>query len=227
MIQDLGYHHWTSGTESCLTTNQSSGHLDPQFSKIKEEISVSLPKFSEMLNGTPSSMEGYGLVATTSTTAHMKNEHKDINALNEKLLLKTLFSGDFYSNNAQNYSNFGGTGVPSRGNFSQIYPSINISNLNQSSNSAAISSSLDISAQSLDLLASARSFSAGLSHGAQDLGLGRFADNLSFRLDHMQHPTDRSSCSNSSNVSISFFLLFIYLENLDGTTTLTLDSTFN
>ncbi|XP_061350686.1 transcription factor bHLH110-like [Gastrolobium bilobum] len=197
MIQDLGYHHWTStDAERCL-----------EFSKIKEENSVDFPKFSEMLNR-PSSMEGYQLACTTSTTNNqMKNiEHKDMNALNEKLLFKTLLSGDLYSStSAQNYPNFGGTSMPSRGNFSQIYPSINISNLNQSTtyNSTEISrSTLDMNTQSLDLLTTARSYSEGLSQHSQDHdGLGRFPDNVSFHLHQMQLSNDRSSCGNSSNPS--------------------------
>ncbi|KAE9603563.1 putative transcription factor bHLH family [Lupinus albus] len=195
MIQDLGYHHhqWTSDAESCLA-----------------------PRFSEMLNNTTSNMEDYqyhNRFHSTSTTEinRMKNnsEHKDMDSLNEKLLLKTLFSGDIYSTKAENYANnnFGGGthGVPSRGNFSQIYPSINISNLNplSSSSTVPISSPLNImsTAQPLDLLTSPTSFPAGFNHPShsQDHGFGN--DNLSFRLHHMHQPSHRSSCNNSSNLS--------------------------
>ncbi|KAI4316848.1 hypothetical protein L6164_024788 [Bauhinia variegata] len=192
MIQHLGYLWGSSDGESCISSSQRNHDIDLQFSKIKEEISSeTFPKFTEILNS-PSCMEHYRAAPTTS---HIKNESKDFNALSEKLLLKTLSSGgDFYST-----GNYGmGVGVPSRGSFSQIYPSINISNLNQSS-PAAISSSLDINMQSLDLLSSPR-FNGGLmSQRSQDgLGLGTFTDNLS---SHMQqrHPTDRSS-SNPSHL---------------------------
>ncbi|XP_028803039.1 transcription factor bHLH110 isoform X2 [Neltuma alba] len=182
----LGY-QWASAEEREVSSTQSDHDLGLQYSNIKEEISDVFPcKFTEMLNSTGSSME-----------------HKDFNALSEKLLLKTLSSGDFYSTSENFANNFGGgmgMGVaPSRRSFSQIYPSINISNLNHSS--PAISSSLDMNMQSSDLLNSAR-FNGGLSQHTQD-GLARF-DNVSFRLDHMhQHQIDRSSC-NSSNIPSHF-----------------------
>ncbi|CAL0327018.1 unnamed protein product [Lupinus luteus] len=189
MIQDLGYHnHWTSDAENCLT-----------------------PTFSEMLNGTPSNMEDYKYHnpghSTSTATNQMKNsnECKDMNALNEKLLMKTLFSGDIYLTSAENYGNFGAThhGVPSRGNFSQIYPSINISNLSHSSTSTPISSSMSImgTTQPLDLLTSPTSFPAGLSHRSHSQDHCFANNNLSFPLDHMQQPNDRSSCNNSGNLS--------------------------
>lgn len=203
MIQGLGYHHWTSSTDaeslSSSSNNnqlQSSTHYNldssSQFSKsTKEEgISFGFPKFSEMLN-TPSSM---------ILKNNNNEQNKDVNAL----MLKTLFSGDnLYSTTSsadQNYPNFG----------SQIYPTINISNLkNQNQSNCA---ALDMSMQSLDLLSQ--------QHSQQDHHglLGRFnnTDNLSFGLHgHMQqhHPTDRSSCS-SNTVSIYSFLpslIFIFL----------------
>ncbi|OIV97616.1 hypothetical protein TanjilG_12373 [Lupinus angustifolius] len=176
---------------------------------IEDLESCIAPKFSEMLNNTPPNMENYQyhnqFDSTSTATNRMKNnnEHKDMDSLNEKLLLKTLFSGDIYSTKAENYANFGG--VPSRGNFSQIYPSINISNLNHSSSTSTlpISSSLNIitSSQPLDLLTSPASFPSGLNHRShsQDHGFGN--DNLSFRLHHMQQPSHRSSCNNSSDLS--------------------------
>ncbi|KAE9586750.1 hypothetical protein Lal_00004474 [Lupinus albus] len=186
MIQDSGYHHhWTSDAESCLA-----------------------PTFSEMLNSTPSNMEDYKYhnpIHSTSTAINQmknSNECKDMNALNEKLLLKTIFSGGMYSTSAENYGNFGAThhGVPSIGNFSQIYPSINISNLNHSSTSTPISSSLNNmgTSQPLDLLTSPTSFPVGLSHRSHSQDHGFCNDNLSFRL---HQPTDRSSCNNSGNLS--------------------------
>ncbi|CAL0305843.1 unnamed protein product [Lupinus luteus] len=185
MIQGLGYHHqWTSDAESCLA-----------------------PKFSEMLNNTPPpNMENYEyhnrFHSTSTATNRMKNnnEHNDMDSLSEKMLLKTLFSGDIYSTNAENYANFGGGthGVPSRGNFSQIYPSINISNLNPLSSTTTVPVSRS---QPLDLLTSPTSFPAGLNHRSHSRDHGFGNHNLSFRLDHMQQPSHKSSCSNSSNLS--------------------------
>ncbi|KAI9118339.1 hypothetical protein K1719_010671 [Acacia pycnantha] len=193
----LGYHHqWASGEESCVRSTQSDQYdLDLHYSKIKEERPDVFPcKFTDMLN---------------SNTGSSNMENKDFNALSDKLLLKSLSSGDFYSTStSHNFANnFGGGGgglgmgvTPSRRtSFSQIYPSINISNLNNhSSNSPAISSSLDMNMQSSDLLNSAR-FNGSLSLHAQD-GLAGF-DNVSFRLDHhmhQHHQIERSSCDLSN-----------------------------
>ncbi|KAJ7966788.1 putative Transcription factor [Quillaja saponaria] len=195
MIQDLGssYQLWSSASNtsssnggSCLTS-QSSTHHDHHLhlSKIKEENSSdAFPKFTEMLN------------TTTSPSRLDHDQHKDLNVeyLSEKLLLKTLSTGEFYSNAHQNYhSLIGGTvqGVPSRGSFSQIYPSINISNLNNhQSSSSPISSSLDMNLQAMDLLTSSRFTQSSHDHV--------------LRLDHMHHPiNDRSSCS-PSNISPHF-----------------------
>ncbi|XP_057434980.1 transcription factor bHLH110-like isoform X2 [Lotus japonicus] len=139
----------------------------------KEEISIFPPKFSEILN--------------TPSTAQMKSEQRD---MNEK---KLLHSAQSY------YPNLSGT--TSRGNFSQIYPSISIS----PTYSTSVSSSFGMSTQSLDLLTPTGSFSAGLSqHSQDDHDLGAFSDhNLSFSLHHMQHPNHRSSCSNTTNIQPS------------------------
>lgn len=99
---------------------------------------------------------------------HVKNEHKaNLNELSEKqLLLKTLSStcqinghhistGDYLSCTNGNLG--AGTtthrnhvhGMRGRGQFSHIYPSVNISNLNQPS-STTLSSSLDMSLRDLN-----------------------------------------------------------------------------
>ena len=143
MIQDLGYHHWKSDAETCLTNKDMS----------------------------------------------------------ERHLLKALFQADLNSTSAQSHPSYGGKGVPSRGNFSQIYPSINVSNLNHSSPSPAISSMQYLN----QLTSTTQSYSGNWSQcTSQDHGLGEFTENLFCGLDQMQHSIDRSSsCNNSSNVSIS------------------------
>ncbi len=180
MVQDLGF-HWIGNAGN--STNQSAH--DQHLSKIKEELSESFPKFTEMLNSSSSSIEDQ---YHFSPTSHKKN-------------IKTISSKGIYSNNAQNCTSFGGVAMPSRGNYSQIYPSINISNLNQSP--SAISSSLDMNLQALNLLTSSEKYSGSFSQASHDSTLGVFKASPSFGLDHMQQLTHmyRPSCS-PTNVSI-------------------------
>ncbi|KAL1209416.1 Transcription factor [Cardamine amara subsp. amara] len=98
--------------------------------KIKEELSSSttsdhqqgIPKFTDMLN-------------SPVITNYLKiNEHKDYT---ENLLLKTVSSGfpingDYCSSLPSSSSSSSPSSQSHRGNFSQIYPSVNISSLNES-----------------------------------------------------------------------------------------------
>jgi hypothetical protein len=185
MLQDHSSFHWTSNAGSITSQSAHDLHL----AKIKEEFSESFPKFSEMLNSTSSSIEDYHFPPPT----HIKNEQKNLNIdLSEKLLLKTFSSKGFYSN-AHNCASFGSEAVGCRGNFSQIYPSINISNFNQPP--SAFLSSLDMNFQALDLLASERPYSDSF---------GVFKEGPSFGLDHMQQ-LHRPSCSPSNVSNLLFF----------------------
>ncbi|XP_057988430.1 transcription factor bHLH110 isoform X2 [Hevea brasiliensis] len=194
MIQDLGF-PWNSNA-GCFT-NQSAHDL--QLVKIKQELSESFPKFTEMLNN-PSTVEDSHL----SSTSYIKDEEKDMTDLSEKLLLKTISSGfpinghqfspaQIYST-AHDCSNLGNS-IPRRGNFSQIYPSINISNLNRSTPS--ISGSFDMNLQALDLLNSTR-FSRSFGEPSHD-NLGIYKDSISYGPDRMQMP----SCSPSKASSFT------------------------
>lgn len=187
MLQDHSSFHWTSNAGSFTSQSAHDLHL----AKIKEELSESFPKFSEMLNTTSSNIEDYHFPPAT----HIKNEQKNLNIdLSEKLLLKTISSKGFYSN-AHNCASFGSEAVGSRGNFSQIYPSINISNFNQPP--SAFLSSLDMNFQALDLLTTERPYSDSF---------GVFKEGPSFGLDQMQQ-LHRPSCSpsNVSNLLFSFW----------------------
>uniref|UniRef100_A0A5B6YJR3 BHLH domain-containing protein n=1 Tax=Davidia involucrata TaxID=16924 RepID=A0A5B6YJR3_DAVIN len=160
MIQDLGF-HWPN----------------------KEELSDSYPKFTEMINSA-TRIEDFHMQPTIS---YVKNEQKGLDDLSEKLLLRTFYSGcqinggpggrEYYSN-AQNCGRSRNT-LGSRGNFSQIFPTINISNLNRSS--SAISSPLDTNMQLFTNLSQP-------SHGL-------FKESLSYGFDHMQQSTHRPSNS--------------------------------
>lgn len=111
--------------------DQSSYHHHEGLLKIKEELSSSttsdnqqdIPKFTDMLN-------------SPVITNYLKiNEHKDYT---EKLLLKTISSGfpingDYCSSlPSSSTSSSSPSSQSHRGSFSQIYPSVNISSLNES-----------------------------------------------------------------------------------------------
>ncbi|GLT73588.1 hypothetical protein SLA2020_454350 [Shorea laevis] len=183
MLQESGF-HWS--------TSQSAHEL--HLSKIKEEFSESFPKFTEMLNSSTSSSSIEDYHFPPATTSHIKNEQKNLNIDlgGDKLLLKTISSKGFYSNAPHNCASFGSDEavVASRGNFSHIYPSINISNLNQPP--SAFLSSLDMNLQAFDLLTSER-YSGSFSQPSHDTTFGP-----SFGLDHHMQQLHRPSCSPSN-----------------------------
>ncbi|KAG7593108.1 Myc-type basic helix-loop-helix (bHLH) domain [Arabidopsis thaliana x Arabidopsis arenosa] len=110
--------------------DQSSYHHHEGLLKIKEELSSStisdhqegISKFTDMLNN-------------PVITNYLKiNEHKDYT---EKLLLKSISSGfpingDYCSSLPSSSSSSSPSSQSHRGNFSQIYPSVNISSLSES-----------------------------------------------------------------------------------------------
>lgn len=204
-----------------------SAHDQVQLARIKEELASSsvhhsnYPRFTEMLNSTSSSSIEDLHLLHHSNDDYLKNEQRN--------LLRTFSSGcqingfqlpsaagggggdGFYSSPQQKYyscpmSATSGT-TAARGTFSQILPTINISNLNQSaasSNSTLSSSSLNMNLESLDLFNSAR-FSSGYSQSPHD-HLGLFKGNLPYSLQNMQlqlSPSRPSSCP--TNVSSSAF----------------------
>ncbi|KAB5568216.1 hypothetical protein DKX38_002009 [Salix brachista] len=191
--QDLGFQHWN---DNAGNFRSHSAYHDLQLSKIKDELSSdSFPKFTEMLNSPSSTIEDPHL----SSSSYFKDEQVDL-SLSEKLLLKTIspgfprngghdqFSPGEISSCDHNGSSFG-SDIPGRESFSQIYPSINISYLNQPS-SPLISGSFDMNLQGSDLLTSTR-FSGSFA----DDSLALFKDNLSFGLERMQQSVQRPSCS--------------------------------
>lgn len=212
MTQEMGF-------GSSFTT--LSAHDQVQLARIKEELTSSsvhhssYPRFTEMLN-----REDLHLLHQSSDD-YLKNEQRN--------LLRTFSSGcqingfqlpaaaaaaaaegGFYSSPQQKYycpmSPSSGT-TAARGTFSQILPTINISNLNQSaasSNSTLSSSSLNMNLESLDLFNSTR-FSAGYSQSPHD-HLGLFKTSLPYSLQNMQlqlSPSRPSTCP--PNVSSSPF----------------------
>ncbi|KAF8406470.1 hypothetical protein HHK36_008557 [Tetracentron sinense] len=193
MIQDLGF-HWAS--HAGTFTNHSADEL--QLEKIKEELSDYFPKYNEMINSS-SNVEEFHLPCTS----YIKHRQEDLHDFSEKLLLKTIPSscqvnglqvsaGDLYSN-AQNSGRFGGVTTSHRGNFSQIFPSTNISNMNPLS--SPFPSSLDMNLQALDLLSTTKLSGSFTQPSNNNLGL--LKENLSFSLNHMQESSQRLSNSQS------------------------------
>eukprot|EP00257_Ricinus_communis_P015864 XP_015573858.1 transcription factor bHLH110 isoform X2 [Ricinus communis] len=206
MIQDLGF-HWNVNSNNAaavsLTNHQTSHDHDLQLGKIKEEdeLSDSFTKFTEMINST-SAASNTDQDSHLSSTSYIKDEQKYMTDLSEKLLLKTISSG-FPINGHPQFSpslicSSFGSPIPSRGNFSQIYPSINISNLNRST-SPSISGSFDMNLQALDLLTSTR-FGGSFGQPSHD-NLGIYKDNISYDFDRMQN--HMPSCSHSKISSIT------------------------
>ncbi|GMP44893.1 hypothetical protein CsSME_00013634 [Camellia sinensis var. sinensis] len=203
VIQDLGF-QWANGN---FTTTQSTSH-DLHLARKGDLPEDHYPKFTEMIHSnttSSSSIEDFHL--QQQATSYAKNEQRDLNDLSEKLLLRNfsgcqingiqLPAGEFYSGGG------GGATVapPSRGNFSQIFPTINISNLNQSS--SAISSSMDMNMQALDLFTSGR-FSGCLNQVSHD-NLGLYKDSLSYGVGHMHQQSSHNRPSNSPTSKISPF----------------------
>ncbi|XP_011048802.1 PREDICTED: transcription factor bHLH110-like isoform X2 [Populus euphratica] len=193
MFQDLGFHYWNNNAGNF----SSHSAYDLQLSKIKEGLSSSdsFPKFTEMLNSPSSTIED----PHVSSLSYIKDELKDLSLS----VLETISSGfpinghDQFSpreisSSHHNCSSFG-SATPSRGSFSQIYPSINISNLNQPS-SPLISGSFNMNSQALDLLTSTR-FSGSFPLPASLDPLDMFKDSLSFGLDSIQQSNQRPSRS--------------------------------
>lgn len=186
MIQDVGF-HWS----------------------IKDELTSdsNYPKFTEMINTSPSS-------SIEDLHLHNLNDQRNLNdMMSEKLFLRN-FNGlhlpppdNFYSNG--NPHNGTSTSAPSRATFSQIFPSINISNFGQSS--SIISNSLGMSLEALDLFNSPR-FSGSFSQPSSHDQLADLSYNC---VDHLQQWSHRPTTSPSKVGTLlifftySFFLYFL------------------
>lgn len=193
MIQDLGF-----GTSF---TSLSAHEL--QLARIKQELSSSssdisnYPKFTAMLNSPSSSssieLDSHLLYPSSSSCSYnIQNDQ-------QRDLLKTFSSGCQINGLHQ---------LPAtRGTFSQIFPTINISNFNQSASNSAVSSSssLDMNLEVLDLFNSVR-FSGSLSSQPSQDYLGLLKSSLPYSLDNMQQQS-RHRPSNSSPTHVSLYIL--------------------
>ncbi|KAL2513000.1 Transcription factor bHLH [Abeliophyllum distichum] len=193
MTPEMGLFHWANPT----------GNL--QSARIKEEFSDNFnPKFTEILNSQSSSIEDFRV---NPSSYNKNNELRDfpLNDLSTKLLLRTLVSGNLV--NGQNfspgnlYSNSSSTGINGamqngRG-FGQIFPAVNVSNLNQSP-LANSTGTLDMNLQALDLLTASK-FNGNFMSPNE---LGLYKEDLCYGLDHMQQSSQMPmNCPNKISSS--------------------------
>lgn len=178
MLQHMGFQWANSG-------NSNNGELSSYpYPKKFTEMMIN-HEFTEMMinHGSPSP-------SSSSNTQDFQLQQNELREMSEKLLLRSFSSGcqikglQFQAGNS------------SRGSFSQILPTINISDLNRSSNSG-ISSSLDMNMQPLDLFTSDRRFSGCLSPASTDIH-GFYKDNLYYGADHIQQSRPSNSPSKIS-----------------------------
>ncbi|KAI3686657.1 hypothetical protein L1987_80340 [Smallanthus sonchifolius] len=194
----------SNSTENFMT------HELQRLSRMKDEFSSSEsypPKFSEMINSSPtSSIEDLHL-----------NPSPGYNN-NQELLLRTFSNGcqikggqlidQFPDDTSNNHYQNSSSRTTSRGTFSQIFPTINVSNLNQSS-VAVSSNSFDMNLPALDLFGSPR-FDGNFSHHPSSFNiphhLGSFFKDtcLSYGLDQMHQPNHTPVICNSKLSSSSF-----------------------
>lgn len=190
MIQDLGFHTHQSPTEVL------------NFTKIKEELPNSFPKFGEMVDN-HSNVEELHLVP--SIGSYMKHGQQPFRDLSENLCWLSsnsseglqLLAGDSYSN-ARESEGYGSAYTSSRFNFSHGFPSANLPNLDFSS--SLVSNSLGLNLQTLDLLASAN-YGGGSSKSSHN-DLDPFKESMPLDHDHMQESSHNPS--NSSKMTSAF-----------------------
>lgn len=189
MIHELGL-PWNTNNNSNVTSINNPiesfmTHELRRLGRTKDEFSgsESYPKFTEMIiNSSP-----------TSSIEDMQ--------LKPDVLFRTFSNGCQIESN-YDYQN-GSSRSSSRGSFSQIFPTINISNLNQSP-----ANSFDMNLPALDLFGSPRfngSFSHPSSFNPHQLG-SFFKDTcLSYGLDQMHQPHRPAICPSK----VSFFSLYL------------------
>ncbi|GJU87624.1 Myc-type, basic helix-loop-helix domain-containing protein [Tanacetum coccineum] len=205
MVEDMGFPYSGIGFPIDNLVTQELQRL----ARIKEEFSVaeSYPKFLELLNGSPTTSSIEDLRPQPYSAAYMKTDHHDqqisYSNNNQDFLLTNFLNGCQIKGgqlvNDQNSSN---------GTLSQIFPTISISSLNQSTTSSSSSSSSAISSSSFDMnclpaldhFGSPRfdaSFSRPSSLNANNLG------GFSYGLDRMNQPNHKPSVCPSKISSVS------------------------
>lgn len=194
MAPDMNF-NWANTTGN-LTSNQSAQDL--QLSRIKEEFSDSCYlKYTELLSSSP-------LSRTDELSPRNEQRNLQSNDIGTRFLLKSLSSGNLMNkiqlSPGDLTSYYSGNGpIYNGGGISQIFPSINFSNLNQEG--LTNPGSLDMNLQALDLLTSSR-FSGNFSPPPQNqIGTNYYS------IDHMQQPY-LTPLYSSNKVSIYLFIYF-------------------
>lgn len=185
-----------------------------RLARMKDEFSSSesYPKFSDMINSSPTS---------SIEDLHLNPSPRYNN--NQELLLRTFSNGcqikngqlvdQFPDDTSNNHYHNSSSRTRSRGTFSQIFPTINISNLNQSPSGAICSNSFDMNLPALDLFGSPR-FNGNFSHPSSfsipHHQLGSFFKDtcLSYGLDQMHQPNHTPVICHGK---VSFFLFILFV----------------
>ncbi|KAI3521961.1 hypothetical protein L1887_11437 [Cichorium endivia] len=207
MVQDFGF-SWIMGTDNGMRypTETFMAHELQRPAKIKDEFSVaeSYPKFLELLNCSPtSSIEDLHVHPYSSYMNNDRHQQLSYSNNNQDFLLTSFPNGCQIDVgqllNDQKCSNR---------TFSQIFPTICISSLNQSSSSSSSSSSSAISSNSFDMnclpaldLLGSPNFNGSFSHHSSLHSHN--LRSLSHGLDRMHQPSHRPSVCPSKISSVS------------------------
>ncbi|KAL6511799.1 hypothetical protein OROGR_021396 [Orobanche gracilis] len=185
---DLGFHNWANNTTPNFTTNRSA--QDEQFSRIKDELSDHYYR---------------GYTELSSRSQRPDNQLRYIQPRHDfgmKLLPKPSSSENLMNKKIDHdidllYGHNNGRG------FGPIYPSMNVSNLNQMGLANAAAGCLDMNLEALDLLTSS-SFSGNLGTSPQNqieiLGDG-FSDYRAIFDDHLHQSHQISSYGSNNKIS--------------------------
>ncbi|XP_022852971.1 transcription factor bHLH110-like [Olea europaea var. sylvestris] len=195
MTPETGLIHWDNAT----------GNL--QSERVKEEFSDNFnPNFTEILNSQSSSIEDFRL---NPSNYNKNSELRDLplKDLSTKLLLRPFSSGNLLNGHnfsrGNLYSNSSSTGIngstQSGRGFSQIFPSINVSNFNLQSAPLANSGNMNMNLQALDLLTASKFNGNFMSPNSQN-ELGLYKEGLCYGLEHMQHSNQMPmNCPNKTS----------------------------
>lgn len=196
---------WNTTTSSNVTSNPIENFMTHELqhlARIKDEFSASesYPRFSEMINSSPtSSVEDLHL---NPSPGYHNNQDFLLRTFSNECQIKGSQVMDQVPDDTQNnlYQNC------SRGTFSQIFPTINVSNLNQSRAASVSSNSFDMNLPALDLFGSPR-FNRNFSHPSSfnPHQIGNFFKDtcLSYGLDQMHQSNNRPAIF-ASKISSAF-----------------------
>lgn len=209
MVHELGL-PWNTSNVTSNPIESFMTHELRRLSRTKEEFSgsESYPKFAEMMNSSPTSSIEDMQMKPSSHHGYTNNHDLLFRTFSNGCQIKggqlvDQFPADDNSNN--HYENCSSRSS-SRGSFSQIFPTINISSLNQSP-----ANSFDMNLPALDLFGSPR-FNGNFSHSSSSFNhhhqqqIGSFFKDtcLSYGLDQMHQP-QRPAIICPSKISSSAF----------------------